>query len=79
MKRIQFNATFGLESRMVDLSSVPGACGIWHLYENNYFKAQFGKSKEGRWQVHFQKIPDWLTEADMQILCDLVEAACQQT
>lgn len=73
MKGIIYQATFGEKTCKVDLGSVSGAGGIWHLYVDNFFQAQFSKSKDGKWQAHFHRPPGWVTGADIEVLCDLIE------
>lgn len=73
MKGIIYQATFGEKVCRVDLGSVSGAGGIWHLYVDNYFQAQFSKSGDGKWQAHFHRPEGWVTGADIEVLCDLIE------
>ncbi len=74
MKTIRYLATFGEQQRKVELKEVSGTGGLWFLQIDDFYLAHFTRS-QSRWSCCFQEAPEWVTAADMQILCDMVADA----
>lgn len=69
---IQFWASFGHERKKVELGSVSGTGGHWHLTINNFYQAQI-LTADGQVCCHFQNPEWWVTKADLDIICELVQ------
>ncbi len=63
-------ATFGEESKVVDICPVSGSLHQWHLYIDNYYQGQF-LMRDGRRTFEYQKAPEWSTGDDIGILVDI--------
>ncbi len=70
MRGIRFEATFGEETKVVEISFAPGSARQWHLLINNRFQGQFIK-QNGIRTFKYQNAPDWSSGDDIGILVDI--------
>ncbi|WP_343302833.1 hypothetical protein AAHN97_14910 [Chitinophaga niabensis] len=69
--RIQFQASFGLQVKTVEISKVYGAGDSYHVYIDRYYNGSFIKTNLG----YAKHLPpnSQLTSDDIQIIEELIE------
>lgn len=74
MEKIAFIGTFGEAKYQVEISDVAGGNGSMHVMVDNRFWGAM-LMYQGQWECRLHRPPGWLTKADLDVLCELVEAA----
>lgn len=74
MKGVRFSASFGHETKLVEILPVPGAMGSWDLHIDNRFQGQFF-TRNGQWTFQYHNPPTWSNGDDIAILLELFHQA----